>query len=115
MQAKVEKAKQSLYRAQQELLAQGEAAEKRERERSAELAADEADRRAKSVQEAAEMQARRLEIEQKARKACVLISGASKLGCTLHCKLFILVFSCICVMLMWKNTVYGLEHLGMND
>ena len=84
MQAEVEEAKRSLYRAQQKLLAQAQAAEARERQRAAELAADEAARRAQSAQEAAAMRARRQEMEQTTRKACVLTLSISTLSCTLH-------------------------------
>ena len=88
MQAEVEEAKQSLYKAQRTLLAQAQAAEARERQRAAELAANEAARRAQSAQEAVAMQARRQEMEQKARKACVLTLSTSALSCTLHCEAF---------------------------
>ena len=91
MQAEVEEAKQSLYRAQQKLLAQAQAAEARERQRAAELAANEAARRAQSAQEAAAMQARRQKMEQKARKARVLTLSTSALSCTLHCEAFAVV------------------------
>ena len=77
----MEQAKQSLYKAQQELLTKAQAAEVRERERAAGLAAaryaEEAARRARETaerarkaQEAAVMEARRREIEQRIRQAC---------------------------------------------
>lgn len=91
MQAEVEEAKRSLYRAQQKLLAQAQAAEAREHQRTAELAADEAARRAQSAQEAAAMRARRQEMEQISRKACVLSSSTSALSCMLHREPFAVV------------------------
>ncbi len=72
----MEEAKHSLYKAQQELLAKVQAADVRERERAAELAAEatarraqEAAQRAQQAQEAARLEARRREIEQHARQA----------------------------------------------
>ncbi len=86
MQVEVEMAKHSLYKAQQELLAKVQAADARERERAAELAAEAASRRAREAaqraqqaQEAARLEARRREIEQNARQA----SGPSAIPCLL--------------------------------
>ena len=71
----MDEAKHSLYRAQQELLAKVHAAEVRERERAAEVAAgaaahraQEAAQRAQQAQETARLEARRREIEQHARQ-----------------------------------------------
>ena len=75
-QVKMEAAKHSLYRAQQELLTKVHSAEVRERERAAELAAEAAARRAqdaaqraRQAQETARLEARRREMEQQARQA----------------------------------------------
>lgn len=93
----MEQAKQSLYRAQQELLTKAQAAEARERERSAEVAAaryaEEAARRAqeaaqiaRKAQEAAVMEARRREIEQRVRQASSHPSSPSKIVPVYGCK-----------------------------
>ena len=54
MQVEVEMAKHSLYKAQQELLAKVQAADARERERAAELAAEAASRRAREAAQRAQ-------------------------------------------------------------
>ena len=77
----MEEAKQSLYRAQQELLARVQAAEAKESQRAAKLAAAEtaqrarqdeeaAAQRARQAQEAAAAAAKRREMEESARQAC---------------------------------------------
>ena len=97
MQGQVEEAKQSLYRAQQELLTKAQAAEARERERSAEVAAAryaeeaarrarEAAERARKAQEAAVMEAKRQEMVQRVRQACSHPSSPSQVVSMHVCK-----------------------------
>ena len=71
VQAEVEHAKQSLYRLQQELFAQAQAAEEKERERAADAAAEQAAQRARRAREAAVAETRRAEVQQIARRVCL--------------------------------------------
>ena len=68
VQAEVEHAKQNLYSLQQELFAKAQAAEAKERERTANVAAEQAAQRAQRAQEAAVADARRQEMQQRARR-----------------------------------------------